>query len=486
MPTSRLRGLIGVLCAAWTVAAGCESRKSPVAHGPGALPMPRVDVNPQLRASTFLAHAGLLERQGNYPAAAEQYARALELSPNLVTAHNRRGIVLNRLGRHAEASAHFRRALALQPRDPQLHNNLGFSLLLEGDLTAAEQELARALELDPTFRRARMNRGLVLGKLGRDDEALAEFRLAGSEEDALYNLAVVQADRGRYADAARSLEQALRRNPDFADAREQLRQIARLAAAREAAEPAVPELPGATTASDDAPRTAAAPNRLPPFPAGDLTVFPDRLAESADSTTETLRTTSQIDDRPHLSGADNVIETPRTASGMNVGASGTPGAASARTGPATAATRGTSEPPGVANRANPAAQRDCAADSHPPPPSVASTATRPPPASRRGSSDAQRTPPTASDIQPAASIEALPAPRSVIERCTPQTLTDADRRELADEIRRRARALYGPFGAGPRRPDAISHWLGATADADWFFGHHLPGRDWFRPHDPQP
>jgi len=444
--------------------------------------MPRTDVNPQLRASTFLAHAGLLERQGNYPAAAEQYARALELSPDLVTAHNRRGIVLNRLGRHAEASAHFRRALALQPRDPQLHNNLGFSLLLEGDLTAAEQELARALELDPTFRRARMNRGLVLGKLGRDDEALAEFRLAGSEEDALYNLAVVQADRGRYADAARSLEQALRRNPDFADAREQLRQIARLAAAQEAAEPAVAEVPGASTASDDAPRTAAGSNLFPPFPAGHPPVLPDRLAESADSTTETLRTTSQIDDRPHLSGADNVIETPRTASGMNVGASGTPGAAPARAGPATASNRGTSEPTSVANRANPAAHTGCAADSQAAPPS---TAMRPPPAARRTPSDAPPTPPTASDIQPAASIEALPAPRSVIERCTPQTLTDADRQELADEIRRWARALYGPFGAGSRRPDAVSQWLGATPD-DWFFGHRLPGRDFLRPNDPPP
>ncbi len=485
MPTSRLRGLIGVLCAAWTVAAGCESRKSPVAHSPGALPMPRADVNPQLRASTFLAHAGLLERQGNYPAAAEQYARALELSPDLVTAHNRRGIVLNRLGRHAEASAHFRRALALQPRNPQLHNNLGFSLLLEGDLTAAEQELARAVELDPTFRRARMNRGLVLGKLGRDDEALAEFRLAGSEEDALYNLAVVQADRGRYADAARSLEQALRRNPDFADAREQLRHIARLAAAQEAPEPAVAEVPGASTASDDIPRTEAGPNRFPPFLAGDPPVFPDRSSEAADNTIETLRTTSQVDDRPHPGGVDSVIETTCNASGMSSGASGTSGAPPARTDLATASTPGTSQPPGVAKLENPAAQRGCAADSHARPPSVASTATRPPPAARRTPSDAQGTSPTASDIQPAASIEPLPAPRSVIERCTPQTLTDADRQELADEIRRWARALYGPFGAGSRRPDAVSQWLGASPN-DWFFGHRLPGRDFLRPNDPPP
>jgi len=394
MQATWLRGSIGVLCAALCVAAGCEAQKAPEAQGPGALPKPRADLTPRLTASTFLAHAGLLERQGNYPAAAEQYARALELSPDLVMAHNRRGIVLNRLGRHDEATAHFRRALVLQPRDPQLHNNLGFSLLLQGDLPAAEQELARALELDPTFRRARMNHALVLGKLGRDDEALSEFRLAGSPEDAFYNLAVLQADRGRYGDAARSLEQALRLNPAFADAREQLRQIARRAAQEEAATAVATDTPA------DGPTLVTTDPDLPPELPAD--VLPETTA--------------------------------------------------------------------VADSAAPPAQAVAAAPAQAEPASAAPLPT----------------PSAVPDIQPAASIEPLPAPRSVIERCTPQTLTDADRRQLAEEIRQWAQALYGPPGAGPRRADTLSRWLGTSPDADWFFGHRPRGMGWFGPDDWQP
>ncbi len=394
MQATRLRGLIGVLCAALCVAAGCEAQKSPEAQGPGALPKPRADVTPRLTASTFLAHAGLLERQGNYPAAAEQYARALELSPDLVMGHNRRGIVLNRLGRHDEATVHFRRAIVLQPRDPQLHNNLGFSLLLQGDLVAAEQELARALELDPTFRRARMNHALVLGKLGRDDDALAEFRLAGSEADALYNLAVIQADRGRYADAARSLEQALRLHPDFADAREQLRRIARQAALEEAAAAV------ATDTAADSPALAANGPDLPPELPADLRPETTDVVDSA------------------APPAQTVVAAPAQA-----------------------------EPAPTAPAQAPSAMPD---------------------------------------IQPAASIEPLPAPRSVIERCTPQTLTDADRRRLAEEIRQWAQALYGPLGAGPRRPDAVSNWYGTSADGEWLFSHRPRGKHWFGRDDPQP
>ncbi len=213
--------------------AACQSTRE--SNTPGALPSARTDVTPRLNASTYVAHGHLLERQGNLEQAAAQYRQALELVPGLVAAHNRLGIVLNKLGRHAEASSEFRAALAHAPTAAYLHNNLGFSLCLEGKYLEAEAALARAVELEPTFRRAQMNRGLVLAKLGQYEPALAAFRLAGTEADAYYNLAVVQSEAGQYALAARSLEQALATNPDFVEARRQLREVARLAAEFESA-----------------------------------------------------------------------------------------------------------------------------------------------------------------------------------------------------------------------------------------------------------
>jgi tetratricopeptide (TPR) repeat protein len=192
-------------------------------------------VAPRLHASTFVAHGHLLEQQGDLEQAVEQYRRALEITPRLSAARNRLGITLHKLGRYCQAAAEFQAALAQQPTAAHLYNNLGFSLYLDGQYAEAEAAFSRAVELQPTFRRAHMNHGLVLARLGLDAEALAAFSLAGPRSDAYYNLAVVQADTQRYAAAARSLERALELNADFAAARSQLREIARLAAEEEEA-----------------------------------------------------------------------------------------------------------------------------------------------------------------------------------------------------------------------------------------------------------
>ena len=277
--------------AALGLIAACESTQERSA--PGALPTRRPDVMPQVNASTYVAHGHLLERQGKYEAAAVQYEKALELTPNLLMARNRLGVTLNRLGRHAEASEQFRRALARQPGLAYLHNNLGFSLYMEGRYAEAEPELARALEVSPTFPRARMNHGLALGKLGRFDEALAEFALAGNEADAYYNLSLVQADAGRYADAARSLEQALSADPGFDPARQQLREVSRLAAEQEAAERAAAELAVAKRAAEAEAVAAVAEPAVPAAdepanadvqPAANVEIVPTPPAESLDQT----------------------------------------------------------------------------------------------------------------------------------------------------------------------------------------------------------
>lgn len=224
-------------------------------QNPGALPAGKLDVAPRLSASTYVAHGHLLEQQGNLPQAVEQYRHALALTPDLLAARNRLGVTLNKLGQHAEASHEFGQALAQHPQSGQLHNNLGFSLYLEGRYAEAEQELARAVELQPSFRRARMNHGLALAKLGRYDDALTAFTLAGSEADAYYNLAVVQTEAKHYAEAARALEQALVLNADLAEARQQLREVSRLAAAEETERAEAERI--AALAAEEAERVAA-------------------------------------------------------------------------------------------------------------------------------------------------------------------------------------------------------------------------------------
>ena len=214
---------------------GCVTTEQQLQPGrPGALPQSHLGADQRLNASTYLAHGHLLERQGEFAHAAEQYRQALELMPDSAPARTRLGITLNKLGQHAAATTEFRKALLHDADNPTLLNNLGFSLYLEGELLESERVLKRVLELEPMFARARMNHAIVQAKLGQYNDALADFRLAGTEADAYYNVAVLQADGGLYADAARSLELALQANPQFDAARQQLRQISRLAAAQEA------------------------------------------------------------------------------------------------------------------------------------------------------------------------------------------------------------------------------------------------------------
>lgn len=214
-----------LLLACWV---GCQSPQQTVRTKPGELPesLGADGAQPRLSATTYFAHGHLLERQGQYDRAAAQYAAALKLRPEFVTARNRLGITLNKLGKHAEATQAFEAAIARNPGSAYLYNNLGFSLYLENRLTESERALQRALELRPTFSRARMNRGVVLAKLGRFDEAFGEFTLVGSEADAYYNLAMIQADAGHYPQAQRSLEAALARNPAFEPARIKLAEVA--------------------------------------------------------------------------------------------------------------------------------------------------------------------------------------------------------------------------------------------------------------------
>ncbi len=241
--------------------------------GAGALPTETGGAVPRLNASTYVAHGQLLERQGDLEKAAAQYRKALELTPELAAARNRLGITLNKLGQHAAASTEYRQAVGKNPKLAYLHNNLGFSLYLEHRYADAERELAKALELQPVFRRARMNHGLVLAKLERYPEAFQEFKLAGSEADAHYNVAVLQAAAGHYVEAVRALDQALRLEPNLNEAREQLSLLGALAAAEEARG----SVEGQTVTAADSqvvsvPAESTAPNPPPaePAPVSDL------------------------------------------------------------------------------------------------------------------------------------------------------------------------------------------------------------------------
>ncbi|MFQ5399439.1 MAG: hypothetical protein ACE5E7_07560 [Anaerolineae bacterium] len=92
-----------------------------------------------------------------------------------------------------------------------LHRYFGIKNNLRREHEAAVHYFGHAYRMDPTFRRARLERGILLWReLGRLEEAQADFDALLAEDPAygpaLLNRALVAQESGRYRDALRDLE----------------------------------------------------------------------------------------------------------------------------------------------------------------------------------------------------------------------------------------------------------------------------------------
>ena len=94
----------------------------------------------------------VLESQGNYWMAVEEYEKALEIHPNLAYIH----ITLGRnyrdgLGNYEKAIEHFQRAAEIEPDNAQAFSELGWTYHQAGEYERAETYLRQATEVDPQY-----------------------------------------------------------------------------------------------------------------------------------------------------------------------------------------------------------------------------------------------------------------------------------------------------------------------------------------------
>ncbi len=92
-----------------------------------------------------------------------------------------------------------------------LHRYFGNKNSLSREHDLAAHYFARAYGVDPTFREARLQRAVLLGReLGRTDEALAEFDALladdGAYKSALLNRGLLLQDNGRFQAALADIE----------------------------------------------------------------------------------------------------------------------------------------------------------------------------------------------------------------------------------------------------------------------------------------
>jgi len=150
------------------------------------------------------------------------------------------------------------KASELDPVNPEIDVALGLAYQARGDLGKAAEYFRGAIRKKPAYAEAHNDLGIVLSQLGRGEEALREFEAAASDvmyptpEWAYYNmgeefrrqgnavkaegmyrrsialnhryldsylrLAMIQGDRGRWDEAARTLEACVAASPTYAPA----------------------------------------------------------------------------------------------------------------------------------------------------------------------------------------------------------------------------------------------------------------------------
>lgn len=203
----------------------------------------------------------VLRERGLLDEAQTDLDEAVRLRPGSARAHSALAVVCERQHRPADAESHHRRALELEPHSARYLNNLGYHLLARGDARAAIPFLVQAVREDPTSARARNNLGFAYGRTRDFTRAAQQFALGGSAAEAQSNLGLSYELDGNWAQADSHYREALRLDPSFRRAHENLD---RLAARR------VPAPPPATAT----PRSGGTPSGGPAVPTASLAPGP--------------------------------------------------------------------------------------------------------------------------------------------------------------------------------------------------------------------
>ncbi len=116
-------------------------------------------------------------QEGNTEAAKPMLLKALELRPQLASAHYFYGLALKVDGKYRDAYGEFARAAALYPNDRVVRNQMGRMLFLQRRYREAVAEYQRTLSVDPEDLEAHYNLMLCYRGLGDDARAAHEEKL---------------------------------------------------------------------------------------------------------------------------------------------------------------------------------------------------------------------------------------------------------------------------------------------------------------------
>src|SRR5712692_9550176 len=155
------------------------------------------------------------------PQTAEAYIRkAVALAPNHAEARTLVWWMDMEIKKdYAAAIDEYARVVQLKPDLPEAYNNLGVAFKKKGDLGKALESFNRALKLRQDYSEAWSNRGWVYAEQEKWREARADFEQALAinphDEGALYGLSHLLKEVRDYAGAERALSRLMAQSPNF-------------------------------------------------------------------------------------------------------------------------------------------------------------------------------------------------------------------------------------------------------------------------------
>jgi tetratricopeptide (TPR) repeat protein len=157
---------------------------------------------------------------GHWAAAAEQFRRGLELTPNEPSLRHRFGIALYQMGDQQGAARQFEEVLRATPDYARAHFSLGVLLNDARQYPEAIDHFRAALKSDPRYVEARVQLAGTLARSGRPGEAIEQYadalRADPTNVDAAFGRAMAFVRLRRYRDARDALADGMKNHPDRA------------------------------------------------------------------------------------------------------------------------------------------------------------------------------------------------------------------------------------------------------------------------------
>ena len=153
--------------------------------------------------------------------AIECYKKALQLSPNDVSALSNLGSSLNAIGRNQEAFSVFQKAIMIDPEASITWYNAANILCDTGEYKEALTYYERSIKLNPQYYQTYINYGKVLFELKRYSDSLTFYdkalRINQNSLECLINKGTTLNELKRFDEAIAHFDKVLSLKPDFAE-----------------------------------------------------------------------------------------------------------------------------------------------------------------------------------------------------------------------------------------------------------------------------